>query len=62
MTDQTARYLAVLEEQRRMVRLGDIEPRERAGARTGQRYEFQYQRTAKATLTLLDASSICGAR
>ena len=40
-----------------MVRLGDIEPRERAGARTGQRYEFQYQRTAKATLTLLDDAS-----
>ena len=40
-----------------MVRLGEVEPRERAGARTAQRYEFQYQRTARATLTLLDDAS-----
>jgi hypothetical protein len=37
-----------------MLRLGDIKPRERAGALTAQRYEFQYQRTARAALTLLD--------
>jgi len=34
-------------------RLGDIEPRERAGARTGRRYEYQYERTARAALDLL---------
>ncbi len=37
-----------------MVRLGEIKPRERAGAQTAQRYEFQYQRTARAALNLLD--------
>ena len=40
-----------------MVRLGEVEPRERSGAGTAQRYEFQYQRTARATLTLLDDAS-----
>lgn len=40
-----------------MVRLGEVEPRERAGAGTAQRYEFQYQRTARATLALLDDAS-----
>jgi len=34
-------------------RLGEIEPRERAGAQTGRRYEYQYERTARATLDLL---------
>jgi hypothetical protein len=34
-------------------RLGQIEPRERAGARTGRRYEYQYERTARAALDLL---------
>jgi hypothetical protein len=37
-----------------MVRLGDIEPRERSGAKTGRRYEYQYERTARRALTLLD--------
>lgn len=35
-------------------RLGHVKPRERAGAETAQKYEFQYQRTARAALTLLD--------
>ena len=35
-------------------RLGHVKPRERAGSQTAQRYEFQYQRTARAALTLLD--------
>jgi Cap4, dsDNA endonuclease domain len=35
-------------------RLGEIEPRERAGAQTGRRYEYQYERTAAAALTILD--------
>lgn len=35
------------------LRLGDVEPRERAGSRTGRRYEYQYERTARATLDLL---------
>lgn len=37
-----------------MARLGEIEPRERAGAQTGRRYEYQYEQTARAALTLLD--------
>jgi Cap4, dsDNA endonuclease domain len=37
-----------------MARLGDIEPRERAGAKTGRRYEYQYERAARRALTLLD--------
>jgi hypothetical protein len=37
-----------------MPRLGEIEPRERAGAKTGRRYEYQYERAARWTLTLLD--------
>lgn len=39
------------------VRLGQIEPRERAGAQTGRRYEFQYERTARAALDLLANNS-----
>ena len=35
-----------------MTRLGEIAPRERAGAETGKRYEYQYQQTARAALTL----------
>ena len=31
-------------------RLGQIEPRERAGAQTGRKYEYQYERTARAAL------------
>lgn len=34
-------------------RLGEIEPRERAGAKTGRKYEYQYERTARASLELL---------
>jgi len=34
-------------------RLGEIEPRERVGAQTGRKYEYQYERTARATLDLL---------
>jgi Cap4 dsDNA endonuclease len=34
-------------------RLGQIEPRERAGAQTGRKYEYQYERTALAALALL---------
>src|SRR5258708_23734310 len=34
-------------------RLGQIEPRERAGAQTGRKYEYQYERTARAVLNLL---------
>jgi hypothetical protein len=37
-----------------MMRLGEIAPRERAGADTARRYEYQYQQTARAALTLLD--------
>jgi hypothetical protein len=37
-----------------MARLGEVAPRERAGADTGKRYEYQYQQTARAALTLLD--------
>jgi hypothetical protein len=35
------------------VRLGEVEPRERAGAQTGRKYEYQYERTARAALDLL---------
>src|ERR1700678_1168325 len=35
------------------IRLGQLEPRERAGARTGRRDEYQYERTARAALDLL---------
>lgn len=34
-------------------RLGQVEPRERAGAQTGRKYEYQYERTARAALDLL---------
>lgn len=34
-------------------RLGYVEPRERAGAQTGRKYEYQYERTARAALDLL---------
>src|SRR5258708_26392204 len=34
-------------------RLGQIEPRERVGAQTGRKYEYQYERTARAALDLL---------
>jgi hypothetical protein len=37
----------------RGLRLGQIEPRERAGAQTGRKYEYQYERTARAALNLL---------
>jgi hypothetical protein len=42
-------------------RLGQIEPRERAGAQTGRKYEYQYERTARAALDLLvdGAKHIC---
>jgi hypothetical protein len=35
------------------IRLGQVEPRERVGARTGRKYEYQYERTARAALDLL---------
>ena len=35
------------------LRLGQVEPRERAGAQTGRKYEYQYERTARAALDLL---------
>jgi hypothetical protein len=35
-------------------RLGQIEPRERVGAQTGRKYEYQYERTARAALDLLE--------
>lgn len=38
-------------------RLGHVEPRERAGAQTGRKYEYQYERTARAVLDLLTDSS-----
>ena len=38
-------------------RLGEVEPRERTGARTGRMYEYQYERTARATLDLLADST-----
>jgi hypothetical protein len=34
-------------------RLGHVEPFERAGAQTGRKYEYQYERTARAALDLL---------
>jgi hypothetical protein len=42
-------------------RLGQIEPRERSGAQTGRKYEYQYERTARATLDLLadGAQHVC---
>lgn len=38
-------------------RLGHVEPRERAGAQTSRRYEYQYERTARAALDLLAAGA-----
>lgn len=38
-------------------RLGQIDPRERAGAQTGRKYEYQYERTARASLDLLTDSA-----
>jgi hypothetical protein len=35
------------------IRLGQVEPRERAGAQTGRKYEYQYERTARAALDML---------
>jgi hypothetical protein len=42
-------------------RLGHVEPRERAGAQTGRKYEYQYERTARAALDLLadGAKHVC---
>ena len=42
-------------------RLGQIEPRERVGAQTARKYEYQYERTARAALDLLadGAKQIC---
>jgi hypothetical protein len=42
-------------------RLGEVEPRERAGAQTGRKYEYQYERTARAALDLLadGAAQVC---
>src|SRR5258706_4903699 len=42
-------------------RLGHVEPRERAGAQTGRKYEYQYERTARAALDLLadDTQHVC---
>jgi hypothetical protein len=42
-------------------RLGQVEPRERAGAQTGRKYEYQYERTARAVLDLLSdgAKHVC---
>jgi hypothetical protein len=42
-------------------RLGQVEPRERAGAQTGRKYEYQYERTARASLDLLadTAKHVC---
>jgi hypothetical protein len=37
-------------------RLGQVDPRERAGAQTGRKYEYQYERTARAALDLLTDS------
>lgn len=46
---------------RKGLRLGQVEPRERAGAQTGRKYEYQYERTARAALNLLvdDAKHVC---
>lgn len=45
----------------RGLRLGQVEPRERVGAQTGRKYEFQYERTARAALDLLSdgAEQVC---
>lgn len=45
----------------RAPRLGDVEPRERAGAQTGRKYEYQYERTARAVLDLMadDSKHVC---
>jgi hypothetical protein len=42
-------------------RLGHVEPRERVGAQTGRKYEYQYERTARAALDLLaeDTEHVC---
>jgi hypothetical protein len=42
-------------------RLGEVEPRERAGAQTGRKYEYQYERTARAASDLLTdtANHVC---
>jgi hypothetical protein len=42
-------------------RLGQLEPRERVGAQTGRKYEYQYERTARAALNLLkdEANQTC---
>jgi hypothetical protein len=42
-------------------RLGQIEPRERVGAQTGRKYEYQDERTARAALDLLadGAKHVC---
>jgi Cap4 dsDNA endonuclease len=42
-------------------RLGQVEPRERVGAQTGRKYEYQYERTARAALNLLadGAKHVC---
>jgi hypothetical protein len=54
LTGGRAPHRPVWRYRRRMARLGEILPRERAGADTGRRYEYQYQQTARAALTLLD--------
>jgi hypothetical protein len=43
------------------LRLGQVEPRERVGAQTGRKYEYQYERTARAALDLLTdtATHVC---
>jgi Cap4 dsDNA endonuclease len=38
-------------------RLGEVEPRERVGAQTSRKYEYQYERTARAALELLSDGS-----
>ena len=38
-------------------RLGQVAPRERAGAQTARKYEYQYERTARAALELLTDST-----
>lgn len=42
-------------------RLGQIEPRERVGSQTGRKFEYQYERTARAALGLLadTAKHVC---
>lgn len=37
-------------------KLGSVAPRERAGSQTGRKYEYQYERTARAALELLSDS------